>query len=195
MRNTANNYYTTREAAALLGLAVSTIQLWTNKGLLKAWTTAGGHRRILKNSVDELLQKKHKVNSDFSPAEKLSIVVVEDNAQQLRLYEKQIESLGMDLNLEIASDGYKGMIKIGHMNPDIIITDLIMPHMNGFELVKVLNELPELEESLIIVVSGMTADEINTKGGLPERVHQFVKPIPFDEIACLVQQKHESKVA
>lgn len=195
MRNIPKNYYTTREAATLLGIAVSTIQLWSNKGLLKAWTTAGGHRRILRNSVEEILQQKHKADFDSPSVQKLSVVVVEDNDQQLRLYEKQIQSLGMDLNLEVANDGYKGMIKIGHLFPDIIITDLVMPHMNGFQLIKVLNELPELEDSLIIVVSGMTTEEINIKGGLPERVHQFVKPIPFDEIASLLQQKHESKVA
>ena len=45
------DYFTSREAAELLGVAVSTIQQWTNNGLLRAWTTAGGHRRITRNSV------------------------------------------------------------------------------------------------------------------------------------------------
>ena len=139
--------------------------------------------------------RKKKPTFNPFPAQQLSVVVVEDNAQQLRLYEKQIQSLGLNLNLEVASDGYQGMIKIGRMFPDIIITDLVMPHMNGFELIKALNEFPELEDSLIIVISGMTEKEIRTKGGLPNRVHQFLKPIPFDEIEFLLKQKLESKVA
>ncbi len=49
-------YYSTREAAELLGVAVSTIQLWTKGGLLKAWTTGGGHRRIALRSVEEMLR-------------------------------------------------------------------------------------------------------------------------------------------
>lgn len=42
--NKQKDYLSTRDAAELLNLAVSTIQLWTDNGLLRAWTTAGGHR-------------------------------------------------------------------------------------------------------------------------------------------------------
>jgi excisionase family DNA binding protein len=55
------DYFTSREAAGLLDVAVSTIQLWTNNGVLRAWTTAGGHRRIARSSVEEMLSKKQLV--------------------------------------------------------------------------------------------------------------------------------------
>lgn len=189
------NYYTTREAARLLGVAVSTVQVWTNAGSLKAWKTAGGHRRILCDSVDKMLIQQNKANLESKITQSMSVVVVDDNEQQLRLYEKQIHALEMNVNLQIAKDGYQGMIKIGRIFPDIIITDLVMPDMDGFQLIKVLSELPELEKSLIIAVSGLTKKEIKINGGLPKRVHQLTKPIPFDEIEFLLKQKLESKVA
>jgi PAS domain S-box-containing protein/excisionase family DNA binding protein len=52
------NYCKTSEAAKLLGVAVSTIQLWANNGSLRAWTTDGGHRRIERTSVEEMLAKQ-----------------------------------------------------------------------------------------------------------------------------------------
>lgn len=189
------NYYTTREAARLLGVAVSTVQVWTNAGSLKAWKTAGGHRRILCDSVDEMLSQQNKASPESVSNQSMTVVVVDDNEQQLRLYEKKIHALEMNVNLQIAKDGYQGMIKIGHIFPDIIITDLVMPNMDGFQLIKALSELPELEKSLIIAVSGLTKEEIKINGGLPERVHQLIKPIPFYEIEFLLKQKFESKVA
>ena len=49
---------TTREAARLLGIAVSTAQLWIENGLLPAWKTPGGHRRVRLSEVGRLLRER-----------------------------------------------------------------------------------------------------------------------------------------
>jgi excisionase family DNA binding protein len=56
-------FCTTREAAALLGVSIGTVQLWVESDLLQAWKTAGGHRRVLRDSVDRLLHKSVQVPS------------------------------------------------------------------------------------------------------------------------------------
>lgn len=48
--------YSTREASELLGVSLRTVQLWVDSGILQAWKTAGGHRRISSTSVDALLK-------------------------------------------------------------------------------------------------------------------------------------------
>lgn len=45
---------TTREAAQLLGVAVSTVQIWMESGALRAWKTPGGHRRVRLSAVRQL---------------------------------------------------------------------------------------------------------------------------------------------
>jgi len=49
---------TTREAARLLGIAVSTAQQWIENGLLPAWKTPGGHRRVRLSAVSALLRER-----------------------------------------------------------------------------------------------------------------------------------------
>lgn len=49
---------TTREAARLLGIAVSTAQQWIEHGLLPAWKTPGGHRRVRLSAVSTLLRER-----------------------------------------------------------------------------------------------------------------------------------------
>ena len=49
---------TTREAARLLGIAVSTAQQWIEQGVLPAWKTPGGHRRVLLSDLSTLLRAR-----------------------------------------------------------------------------------------------------------------------------------------
>lgn len=186
------DYFTSREAAGLLDVAVSTIQLWTNNGLLRAWTTAGGHRRIARSSVEEMLSRKQLVSGDPPSEKPLSVLIVEDDASQRRLYEKQFRSWRLNAQLVTANDGYQGLIKIGHLLPDVIITDLMMPNIDGFQMIRALKELPELEQSLVIVVSGLTGKEITARGELAEGVYVFTKPVPFENLETLLREKEQS---
>ena len=183
------DYLTSREAAEQLGVAVSTIQLWANNGLLRAWSTGGGHRRITRNSVEEMMSRQRAALEKDKPKKQLSIVVVEDDAQQLRLYKKQLLSWNIKMHVVTAKDGYEGLIKIGHTLPDVIITDLMMPNMDGFQIVRALKGMSVLKHSLIIVVTGLTENEVEERGGLPQGVHLFTKPVSFEKLATLLRKK------
>jgi len=188
------DYYSTREAAKLLEVAVSTIQLWTNNGLLKAWVTAGGHRRIAKHSVDELLNRQKEIAND-GKSENLTMVIVEDSAQQMRLYKKQFSVGNINARILTAVDGYEGLIKIGRFLPEIIITDLKMPNMDGFRMIEAIKMLKDLNDSLIIVVSGLSEVEIEANGGLPDGVSYFRKPVDFESLISLVRNRIIAKAA
>lgn len=57
---------TTREAAEMLGVSLGSVQLWVDGGILKAWKTVGGHRRVLRESVNDLLRKRLGVDTKLS---------------------------------------------------------------------------------------------------------------------------------
>jgi len=183
------DYLSSREAAELLGVAVSTVQLWVDGGLLRAWTTGGGHRRIAYESVEEMLKQQQEAIKEHEEQTRLTVIVVEDDRQQRRLYEKQITSWESNANVITAKDGYEGLIKIGQALPDVIISDLMMPNIDGFQMVKVLKEIPELKNCLIVVVSGLDEDEILKRGGLPDGVLFFKKPVNFEDLEVLLKTK------
>jgi len=195
MAGKPKDYYSTREAAELLCVAVSTIQLWSNSGLLRAWTTGGGHRRIARSSVDDMLSQKQLAAGEVPSEPQISVVIVEDNAQQRRMYEQQFPAWEMSASVKTAKNGYEGLVKIGQIQPDVIIADLIMPKMDGFQMIRALKQMPELDHSLIVVITGLTKDEVDKKGGLPDGVFLFTKPVPFDQLKALLLQKVYNKVA
>lgn len=188
MSEKIKEYLTTKQAAEMLGVAVSTIQQWTNEGLLKAWTTRGGHRRIVRSSIEEMLNQRLQAEQETALPQ-VSVVVVEDNPQQLRMYTKQFRRWNEDINIITASDGYEGLVKIGQTLPLMIITDLKMPNMDGFQMIKALKKMPELSDCVIVVVTGLTKEEVQKYGELPDGIELFIKPVPFEKLENILQEK------
>lgn len=188
---TAKNECSTREAGRLLDVSVSTVQMWVDSGELEAWKTVGGHRRISMASVERLLQRRgvSAAASGVPAAASQSgvvVVVVEDDADLLSLYEAEISNWDFPLTLLTASNGFEGLLEIGRMQPDLLITDLHMPGMDGFEMLKVLRADDRCSQMEIIVVSGLDNADISAKGSLPEGVHLYRKPVPFERIKAVI---------
>jgi len=192
MINKEKDYLSTRDAAAILNVAVSTIQLWVDNGTLRAWTTVGGHRRIAKDAVTQMSIEQKNI-SNFPTIKKKkksqSIVIVEDNNQDRSLYERQFKAWDLHADIHLSKDGYEGLINIGKSIPSIIITDLMMPNISGFEMVKAIKEIPELKESMLLVVSALSDKEIKERGGLPFDVLVLRKPLQFDILKTLVYEQ------
>ncbi len=186
------NFCTTREAADLLGMSVSTVQLWVESGILQAWKTVGGHRRVLRDSVDALLQKKSTAAPypalPQSPhashtARPFKVLVVEDDVHLLRLYQAHLASWPMRPEVKLTGNAIAALLEVSRGTPDLLITDLHLPGMDGFNMLRVLSHQPELAPRVsIVAVTGLDATEIARRGGIPPGVEVFAKPIPFDRL-------------
>ena len=182
--------YTTQDAAKLLGVSLRTVQLWVESGSLLAWKTPGGHRRVLKESVDCLLHKR-----DVQPAANvadthalISILVVEDNLSLCKLYEATIKSWKVPIDLKSVHDGFAALVAIGASQPNIIITDIDIPGMDGIMMLHKLREEHACDDSEIIVVTGLDAVRLQEMGGVPDGISVFLKPAPFGMIQARIQE-------
>ena len=191
--NIEKSFCTTREAATLLGVSVGTVQQWVGKGLLKAWKTAGGHRRVLRDSVDSLLRNGPQALSATTPVaeqapvspRRLRVLVVEDEPALLRLYQVKLSQWPKQPEVRISADGFEALLRMSESWPDLLIVDLQMPHINGFAMLRILSETPEMAKATIVVVTGLDTEVIKELGGLPHRVEVLPKPIPFDRLLAI----------
>lgn len=185
----------TREAAALLGVSLRTAQLWVESGVLRAWKTAGGHRRILKISIDTLLEARQRAVENSMTTGDFRILVVEDDPDLLKLYRLHIMGWELPVALATATNGFEGLIRIGESKPDLLIADLNMPGIDGFRMIRTLSANPDFRDMDIIVVTALGKNEILDRGGLPENVRIFVKPAPFSILEQLVRDSigHRSR--
>ncbi len=105
--STPGTFYTTHQAAKLLAVSLKTVQLWVESGVLQAWKTPGGHRRIPEGSVQRMLdQRRDSVESSAPQTRRL--LVVDDDVRTRRLYQLTIEHWGLPLDLTLASNGFEG---------------------------------------------------------------------------------------
>lgn len=189
------DYLSTREAAKLLDVAVSTIQQWTDNGKLNAWTTVGGHRRINKNSVAKMLSQKNLTSAIKAHKQLMSVVIVTDDSDEQLFYIENFSNKYSNTNVCIVNDGYAGLMSVGKNLPDIIIADLIMPKMKGAELAAAVRQNKDLKNSLLILVSNLTEKGIKAQENLPSDVFVLKKPFSFDELDELIEDKFKINVA
>jgi len=77
---------------------------------------------------------------------------------------------------------------MGQSKPDLLILDLNMPGMDGFRMLQTVRGTAELAGMSIVVVSGIDAAEIQSRGGVPAGVRVLPKPIPFHELQTMAEQ-------
>lgn len=192
--NSRQGFLSTREAAARLGVALSTVQAWVEAGTLPAWKTAGGHRRIPEEAVTALLERQRSALGAAAPRQ-FKVLVVEDEPVQRELYVRQFAAWQLPVQMLMAEDGFEGLLLIGRHSPDLIITDLAMPEMDGFKMIRRLKSRSSTVHGSLIVVTALTPQEIESHGGLPPGIPVYHKPVPFAALRPVVEHLARKQAA
>ena len=79
------------------------------------------------------------------------IVVIEDNTMAAKLYESTLMREGFEV--ELASDGEAGLEAIARAAPSLVLLDLMLPKIGGFEVLRRIRAMPGLETLPVIVTS------------------------------------------
>jgi len=177
----------TREAAKILGVSVRTAQLWVENGSLKAWKTPGKHRRILRSSVEALLAERSGSTTPTGTHD--DILIVEDEATMQAYYQALFELLRPDVSIRFANDGFAGLVEFGRQQPRLMLVDIDMPGMDGIEMIKALDANVGSEVA-IVVVTGLSLEQVSARGGVPDDVPVFSKPLSADGLQDILQQSN-----
>lgn len=184
---------TTHQAAKMMGVTIRTIQNWVNAGKLPANVTVGGHRRIPLAAVEALLTHRQRTKSRLHDKDRLhrvlKVLAVDDDPTLLKLYQVKFRKFLVPHELQVTSDGQQALVMLGLQRPDILLLDLMMPGMNGFDLLRTLGGMTDFSDLMIVVVSALSASEILQQGGLPAGVAIVPKPVPFEILETIFAQK------
>lgn len=121
----------------------------------------------------------------MSESRRMKIVVVDDDEHMLRLYQLNMARWPMAPDVTIFNDAVAALLSIGRMPPDLLVTDLHMPGMDGFNMLRVLCSAPEMPDTTIVVASALDVVEIGQRGGIPAGVEILPKPVPFDRLLTI----------
>lgn len=86
-----------------------------------------------------------------------SVLVVEDEAFLVKIYTVKLKKEGFDVS--VATDGELAVKMAAELKPDIILLDLILPKMNGFEALEKMRQNPINHATPVIVLSNLGQEE------------------------------------
>ena len=81
------------------------------------------------------------------------VLVVDDNPQNTELVQAYLESLPVEI--ATAVDGVDAMAQAERFRPDLVLLDVMMPRMSGFEVCQKIKQNPELRDTVIIMVTAL----------------------------------------
>jgi excisionase family DNA binding protein len=175
--------FTVSQAGKYCKVAPKTIINWIEAGHINAYKTVGGHRRIKKEDLDRFLEEHQMPAFNQAPEDaRKKILVVDDDQIIVETIVQSLEEDEHGYELISAADGFEAGIQTSHFKPDLIILDIMMPDINGYEVCKKIKSNPETSHIKIIVLSAYM-DEENYKQMEEYGADAcFAKPLPLPEL-------------
>lgn len=157
--DTMKGTLSTTAVARLLKVAVGSIVNWIDKGDLKAGRTPGGHRRIEVSDLIEFLARQNLPIPPELTAPTKRILVVDDEPVTRRLLAGKIQEEFPEYEVLEAHDGFSAGEIIGSLKPAVVILDLRMPGMDGFEVCRRLKSKGETKNIVVIAITAYESEE------------------------------------
>ncbi len=208
-------YYTSFEVARILGVTAPTVVNWANAGLLTVHRTPGNHRRIAKCDILAFARENdYPIPTDFTQApapaepapsqstrseparadpapsrstrEKAKILLVDDDpvfASQLRTV-----FLARGYDVEVAGSGFAAGLTVARFQPQVIVLDILMPEMDGFQVLKILRDSPITREVPVVACTAFHDARIESRVRRDAFVAYVRKSESFDQLLRVVDR-------
>ena len=130
----------------------------------------------------------------------LSVLIVDDNPDLLKLYVATFPVLAADITLLTAADGEQGLVAFFERTPrpDCVVIDISMPQLNGNQLVRTLRGDPDTADTPLIILTAMPPDQFQFEGFAAGTDRFLSKPVTpqalIDEIRAAVGISPEDRL-
>lgn len=105
---------------------------------------------------------KFKGEGGENMAEEKTILVIEDDFFIRELYQRQLQKEGY--KVEVAGDGTEGLEQSQKMQPNLILLDIMLPKLNGLDLLRTLKAKPETKDIPVILLTNLGQDSVIKEG-------------------------------
>jgi excisionase family DNA binding protein len=149
-------WLTLGQAAKYLGVAQSTMRKWSDLGRVSAFYTPGGHRRYRRSDLDRFLDRSGPGASGSTTDGPLVLIV--DDDERVREYVRvNLEAEGYEVRE--AGSAEEGLSALGERSPDLILLDVMMPQVDGWETLRRIQEHTGVGAIPVIMFSGQVDEQ------------------------------------
>lgn len=171
------------QASKYCHVSPKTIINWIDAGHFEAYKTAGGHRRIERSKLEGFMKKQGiPIPDQDEIGERKKILIVDDDPIIVETLVQALEEEEYDYEIISAADGFEAGLQVNHYKPHLIILDIMMPDIKGYEVCKTIKGNEETRDTKIIVLSAYLDDEKFKKMKEYGADLCFSKPLPLPRL-------------
>ena len=174
---------TVSQASKYCKVSPKTIINWIDAGHIQAYKTVGGHRRIKKEDLDEFMRSRGMpIPEEPREEQRRKILVVDDDQIIVETIVQAFEEDEYGYEMISASDGFEAGLQISYFKPDLVILDIMMPDINGYEVCQKIKSNPITKDTKVIVLSAYLDEEAFNQMKEYGADACFSKPLPLDQL-------------
>ena len=180
--------FTTFEAAKLCHVSPLSIINWVNAGRLPAFRTPGGHRRIRREDLGRFMRENGiPLPDEFRDGSgRKRVLVVDDEPSIRELFAESLARRPIPYDVMTAADGFEAGRLVATFRPDVVLLDLRMPGLDGFQVCKTIKADSETAAIVVIAMTGYHTAETESRILECGAVRCLAKPIEPSAVAVVV---------
>ena len=182
---------TTGDVARYCSVSLSTVFRWVREGILDAYTTPGGHHRILVGEFRAFLERNSMPIDEFFFAgtrEKKHVLIVDNDPHFVKHLTQALNDYHAQLEIASAGDDFEAGMLITSFRPHLVILNPMMPCISGFQICERLRTHQDTANMKILAVTGFD-DSKSRERVLASGIDDYVEmPLDAEEFARKVTQ-------
>ncbi|MBI5509339.1 MAG: response regulator [Deltaproteobacteria bacterium] len=152
--------FTTFQVGELLQVHPITVARWMDNGEYPVARTRGGHRRISAATVLAIARARSlPAPPVLRHLARPAIVFIDDEPHELKGVERLLRPYAERIVLYTVDNAIDGLMKIGEVQPSLVILDILMPGLNGIEACSRIRANPALKATRVLIVSSHLTTE------------------------------------
>ncbi|MEM9058214.1 MAG: response regulator [Pseudomonadota bacterium] len=179
-------WLTPNEVAQLMMVSPTTVRQWAQSGKLKARITPGGHRRFLPRDIEVFARERGVTLHSGDGAHELRILVVDDDEQFGRFLKTALKDSQSTAEVATACSGFEAGQMMESFLPDVVLLDLLMPGVNGFDVCRQLKADERWKNTRVIAMTGYYAQENVEQIMAAGAESCLAKPISIDDLYAAI---------
>jgi excisionase family DNA binding protein len=171
------------QASKYCNVSSKTIINWIDAGHIAAYKTVGGHRRIKRSDLETFMRNQGMpIPEENLNSERKRILIVDDDPIIVGTLVQALEEEDYNYEIISASDGFEAGLQVNHFRPHLMILDIMMPDIKGYDVCKKIKTTEETKDTKIIVLSAYLDDEKFKKMKEYGADLCFSKPLPLPRL-------------
>ena len=180
--------FTTFETAKLCHVSPLSIINWVNAGRLPAFRTPGGHRRIRREDLVTFMRDSGiPLPSDLQEGSGKHKVLIIDSESGIReVLSEHLSTRSTSYEVLTAADGFEAGRMVATAKPEVVLLDLKMPGLDGFQTCRTIKADPETSSTIVIAMTGYYTPETEARILECGAIRCFAKPVELSTLSSFI---------